>query len=346
MIKKKKVIKDLTFDHEQGHVALVGPAVGGAANLQNYAVVLKSGEGFTDEIIEKATQIQVTLSIEEYLTRFFGLYWDDAEVLATALGFTTEASEKKTFDYATDYMSYIDEKVGSIKVMKSLKDSKEFVDVVSKINGQQYLQFLNDQQLLEKAFSQIDLVKQSKEASKKESGNEATTSGLDTQQNASVEKSVEPSGSEANKNRKQSMTTKEVKTVVADVEKELVEKSVLESVQKAFDDQKEELSKALTLVKQFEQEKKDSITKSRKEQLESVVKNKEQAEVLFKALNLVEDATDFDKAVATIGEIQKLADQSDLFKSLGADGNVEIKTSTDTDINQAMIKQLEAKVKK
>ena len=85
------------------------------------------------------------------------------------------------------------------------------------------------------------------------------------------------------------------------------------------------MTKALAIVKQFEQEKKDAITKSRKEKLDAVVKNKEQSEVLFKALNLVEDATEFEAVVKAIADIQKLADQSDLFKSVGADGAPEQK---------------------
>lgn len=321
--KKKRVIKDITFDHPQGHIALVGPAVGGPAN-QEETLLLKADNGFTKEILEKATKVQVTLSIEEYLTRFFGLYWNDAEVLATALGFTTEAAEKETFDYAEDYREWLDERVGSIKVMKSLKEDNEFVDVISKMNGEEYLQFLQDQEKLEKAFNEVEVIKQARKVKVKESGTEATASMPDTQQNASVEKTVEPSGSEIKKNRKQTMT-KEVKTVVADVEKDLVEKSAYDAIQKALEDQKEELTKALALVKQFEQEKKDAITKSRKEKLDAVVKNKEQSEVLFKALNLVEDATEFEAVVKAIADIQKLADQSDLFKSVGADGAPEQK---------------------
>ena len=343
-VKKKKFIKDLSFDHDQGHVALVGPAVGGAANLQNYALAVKAGEGFTDEIIEKASQIQVTLSIEEYLTRFYNLYYDDAEVLATALGFTTKASEKETFDYAEDYRKYIDERVGSVVVMKALKEDNEFVDVISKMNGEEYLLFLQDQEMLEKAFTDVTVIKQARKVIAKESSAEATASVPDTQQNASVEKSVEPTGSEINKNRKQTMATNEVKSVVADVEKELVEKSAFDAVQKALDDQKQELTKALEMVKQFEQEKKDSITKSRKEKLELVVKNKEQSEVLFKALNLVEDAAEFEAVVKTIGEIQKLADSSELFKSLGAEGDVESKPVTD--IAKSLTQRMQAKYKK
>lgn len=340
---KKKYLKNLTFNHEQGHIALVGAAVGGAANLQNYAMCLKAGEGFTDEVIEKATQVKVTLSIEEYLTRFYNLYWNDAEVLATALGFTTQASEKETFDYAEDYRKYIDEKVGSIEVMKSLKEQSEFIDVISRMNGEQYIQFLQDQEQLEQVFTKVDAIKQEAKVKVKKS-DEGETQESVTQQKT-VEKSSEPTGSLI---KKKETMTKEVKTVVADVEKELVEKSFLVEVQKALDDQKVELTKALELVKQFEKEKKDAVVKSRKEQLATVVKNTEQAEVLFKALGLVEDEKVFGEVIKALGDIQAVADSSVLFKSVGAEGAPETKVekSKTNDVNDAMIARLEAKNKK
>jgi hypothetical protein len=328
---KKKQLQNLSFDHDQGHIALVGAAVGGAANLQNYAVCLKAGEGFTDEIIEKATKVKVTLSIEEYLTRFYGLYWDDAEVLATALGFTTQASEKETFDYAEDYRKYIDEKVGSIEVMKSLKDKSEFVDVISKMNGEQYIQFLQDQEKLEQVFTQVDAIKQAAKVKPKKSDDGVTLESV-TQQKI-VGQSSEPTGSLI---KKKVDMTKEVKTVVADVEKELVEKSFLVEVQKALDDQKVELTKALELVKQFEREKQEAVIKARKEKLDAVIKSKEQAEVLFKAVGLVEDEQVFGEVIKALNDLQAASNSSDLFKSIGAEGAPETKADTQSDVKKAV----------
>ena len=141
------------------------------------------------------------------------------------------------------------------------------------------------------------------------------------------------------------MADKEVKTVVADVEKELVEKSVLVDLQKAFEEKAVELQKALDLVKQFEQEKKDAITKSRKEKLGAAVKNQEQADALFKGANLLEDA-DFEAFVKAVADIQAVADQSDLFKAVGADGVVEQKAEVDGDITKSLTARVQAKFKK
>lgn len=355
-VKKKRAPKrkltDISFDHEGAHLALVSKELNsGPANLQDFALVMKGLESFSPEIIEKASKVTVTLSIEEYLTRFFGLYWDDAEFLATAMGYTTEASERETFDYAEDYRKYIDERVGSITIMKAMQDASGDTSIMANLSGEDYLALLQDQAKIEKAFDKIaELKKATKVEVRKESDLKASASGSDTQQNASVEKAtsvakVEPSGSVSQVNKGNYMADKEVKTVVADVEKELVEKSVLVDLQKAFEEKAVELQKALDLVKQFEQEKKDAITKSRKEKLGAAVKNEEQAAALFKGANLLEDA-DFEAFVKAVADIQAVADQSDLFKSVGADGVVEQKPVAVDDINAALIARIEAKNKK
>jgi hypothetical protein len=322
--KKKKVIKDITFDHENGHVALVGPAVGGPANKEE-TILLKANSGFTKEIIEKATQIQVTLSIEEYLYKFWNMYYPDAEALAIALGFTVEASEKEQYDYAEDYRKYLDEKIGSIEIIKSLKNGNT-VEILSEITGDEYLSLLTDQEMIEKAIFVIEEAGKPAQVKVKKSESKGETDESKPQPQ-SVEQPRESFDSITNKNRKQTMTTKEVKTVVADVEKDLVEKSAYDAIQKSLDEQKLELTKALEQVELFKQEKKLVLVKSRKDKLSAVVKNKEQSEVLFKALGLVESDAEFEEVLKAISDIQKLADQSELFKSVGSDGSVEDKST-------------------
>lgn len=307
--KKKKLLKDLTFDHADAHIALVGPIVGGPANMQE-TLFLKSAANYPAEVLEKASQIIVTLSIEEYLERFYGLYWDDAEVLATALGFTTLAAEKVQYDYADDYRRYIDEKVGSISVLKSLKEG-DAVKILADMKAEDYLQLLQDQALLEKTFSTI--------AKAKESGATAP----DTQQNASVEKTVGPSGS---------------------VNKKKENMQEIEVMQKSLDDQKVELAKALELVELFKQEKKQAVVKSRKDKLHAVIKNTAQAETLFKAVGLVEADADFEEVIKALASIQELADKSELFKSVGVDGEPAEKTDADFSEEVKIKKSLQAKI--
>lgn len=360
----KRKLKDISFDHEGAHLALVSDQLnGGPANLQPNALFLKAIEGFSEEILEKASQVTVTLAIEEFLEKFFDVEEDDAEVLARALGYTTEMQDKiaagetpdlpeaeegedPEFASLDEYEAYIRKKISSYKIMKAMKDASGDTSVMANLSGEDYLALLQDQAQIEKAFDKVaELKKATKVEVRKESDLKASASGSDTQhgngdvtKNASVEKKVEPSGSVSQVNKGNYMADKEVKTVVADVEKELVEKSVLVDLQKAFDEKAVELQKALDLVKQFEQEKKDAITKARKEKLGAAVKNEEQAAALFKGANLLEDA-DFEAFVKAVADIQAVADQSDLFKSVGADGVVEQKAEEGvSDIKKAFAK--------
>ena len=110
--------------------------------------------------------------------------------------------------------------------------------------------------------------------------------------------------------------TKEVKAE-PQASVEMVEKSALESIQKQMEDQKVELQKALDLVKAFEAEKKEAVRKARFEQVKGAVKDEAKAEVLFKAVGLVEDESEFQAVVKALSELQALADKSDLFVEKG-----------------------------
>ena len=346
--RKKKVITDLSFEHDAGHVALVGPAVGGPANLQDYSLVLRSADGFTEELIEKASQIKVTLPIEQFLVKFFGMYYEDAEVLARAMGYTTERQEYEAKEESEeesddmDYEDYIQARLETFEIMKVMNEESNPAGYLCSLGAEDYIAFLQDQERIEKAFEESEKITKAK-VSLKESESKAKPLESDSSTNASVEKETEPSGSINKSNKGTRMADKEVKTVVADVEKELVEKSVLVDVQKALDEQVKRTSELEAIVKQFEQEKKDLIVKARKEKLQATVKNQEQAEVLFKALGLVEDEGTFDEVLKALGSLQELADKSDLFKSVGAEGEVEQKVEEGNDIQKAVRARLVAK---
>lgn len=338
-VRKKKVLKDLGFEHDAGHVALVGPDVGGPANGADYTIALKSSN-YSQEIIEKASKVTVTLAIEEFLTRFFGLYYDDAEVLATALGFTTEAAEKEQYDYAEDYRKYIDERVGSIAVMKALNEPNTFADTLANLSGEDYIRYLQDQEQLEKAFNQIE------KSNKKESDNEVIASESDTQhgneevtKNSRVEKKVEPSGSD-DKNKGKRMTQ--------EVDKELIEKAAamqaeLVELQKAKAAAEAEKAEMEALVKSLQAEKQEAITKARTDKVKAAVKTDEDTAVFMKAASALADA-DFEALVKSLEKMQAVADQSDLFKSLGADGDAK---QPDTEgVEKSLQKRIEAKFNK
>ena len=63
----------------------------------------------------------------------------------------------------------------------------------------------------------------------------------------------------------------------------MVEKSALTVLEKAMDEQKVQLQKALDMVKAFEEEKKQAVVKSKTDAVTALVKDAKQAEVLVKA---------------------------------------------------------------
>lgn len=311
--KAKRKLSDIDFQKEGSHVALVGKSQGGPANLKDYALITKGTNSFSEEFIQKASTVKVELEITEYLRRFFHLYYEDAEILARTLGFTTEMQEEAAEDASEnepwDYNKYIDEKVKSIEVIKSLKSSDNLMSGLTKLSEDDYLKLITDQAVVEKALIQIE--KNSKKADANvEDGSTNTVaddakllgiSGVDPE--TIVTKGID-------------MTNK----ANQEPQKEMVEKSVLTEVQKALDAQKEELTKALAQLEQVKIEKQAAITKARLDQVKSAVKDEAKAEVLFKGFSLIESDEDFALAVKTVGDLVEQVEKSALFTEQGASG--------------------------
>ena len=330
--KAKRKLSNIDFSKQGSHIALVSTEQGGPASGHDYALVMKA-VNFSEDFIQKASQVKVTLEITEYLRRFFNMYYEDAEVLARTLGLTTAMQDKEAEDMMeaeaqdepSTYEDYIQSKMESFELIKSLYEADSIPEVLSKLDEDEYLSMLKDQEQLEKAFKKIDKASvQADKTSKQKNSAKATlvvkaeegsTEAIAKaeQSDDKTEAKVEPSETI---NKGTSMT-KEVQ--VAEIEKtvEVVEKSQLDAIQKAFNEQKEELQKALELVTKFETERKEAIRKARLEQVKTAVKDQAKADVLFKALGLVEDETDFQAVVKTLADMQSVIDKSDLFVEKG-----------------------------
>lgn len=306
--KAKRKLSNIDFSVEGAHMALVSKDQGGPASGADYALVMKSAN-FSDEFVQKMQQVKVTMELPDFLRKFFNVYYEDAEVLARMMGYVKpEVEETEYEDYWEDY---VQSKLDSFEILKSLADTQSIPDVLSKLTEDQYLSMLTDQAKLEKAFKKIEKEKNSAVASVAAADEGSTEAVAKAEQSdEKTEAKVEPSETV---NKGKSMT-KEVK---AEVSVEMVEKSALESIQKQMEDQKVELQKALDLVKAFEAEKKEAVRKARFEQVKGAVKDEAKAEVLFKAVGLVEDESEFQAVVKALSELQALADKSDLFVEKG-----------------------------
>lgn len=134
-------------------------------------------------------------------------------------------------------------------------------------------------------------------------------------------------------NTEETMTDKSKDTQEQDVTVEVVEKSVFEALEKAakqteadkealekaINAQKEELTKALALVEQFQAEKKEALNKARFASVKEAVKDEAKAEVLFKAANLIEDQKVFDEVVDVLKQLTNAVEETDMFVEKGAD---------------------------
>ena len=327
-VKAKRKINALDFTGANAAVALVSKDQGGPAN--GVTTLLIKASNFSDDFIKKASQITVTMEITEYLRRFFHIYDVDAEILARSLGFTTAAQDKAAIEQKEDLLEdnsppeypdwetepgdkkferYIDYKVTSIQVMKKLHTAESLTEALSSLTEEEYLQFLKDQSLLEKAFAKIE--KESPEVVKTTKADVNTSI---TQREVEEGKGNSPVVKTTNKEKRMTKAGK-VTVVEQTMDVEMIEKAQFESIQKQFAETQEMLQKALATVAQFEQEKKELIAKQRLANLEAVVA-KEHADVIFKAVKDTADE-DFQAVVKALGTISVAVAQSDLFVEKG-----------------------------
>ena len=288
--KKKRTLSNIDFSGSNSHIALVGLAQGGPANGADYALVLKGEKKRSQDFIEKSTKIQVEMTIEEYLERFYNIWGSDATVLAKIFGFDAGDSEE-----AWDYEQWIEERVESVKILKALKDSDNIVEYLDNLDEDSVLSFLRDQETFEKSLKDFE-----------------SNKGVDNSAVTKVEK-VEPVGSKkVNKGKKM---TQEVETI---------EKSKYEAIEKQMQDQKVELEKARLELQELQKQKAEAINKARTESLESVLKNADDAVAIMKAFGSA-DAESFDAVVAVLKKQADLLEQSELFKEKGVTVETESK---------------------
>lgn len=332
---KRKVtrkIKKFDFSNDNATVSLVGESVGGPAN-GILTLLTKSKKNVSEEFLKKASQITVTMSINEYLQRFFGIWCSaDQELLARSLGFTTEGMDKAVIEQQeemldaneppeqpdcwesepgdTDYEKWINYKLQSISVMKSLFDSENIEKAVLDLSEEDYLKILQDQEIVEKAFVEIDKACKGK-GTKPVKKNSSANAG-DASTNVDVENS-EGNTSVIKNNKGNKPMTQEVQTIEQQVE--VIAKAQFDEIQKSLSDTQVELQKALDLVKQFETEKKEAIAKARKEQLNKACGK--HSEVIFKACGEIEEEL-FVEVVKALADMQETIEKSALFQEQGA----------------------------
>ena len=312
--KAKRKLSEISFDHEGAHLALCSKSQG-AANNWNKALIMK-GHNFSPEFIQKMQQIQVTYELPDFLRKVMGMYYEDAELLARMMGYVEP--EKEEEDYDDWYENYIEEKLQSFTIIKALHEAKNLPDALSKLTEQDYLDVLQDQAMVEKAL-------------KKELDKETEVSKADTSAKNVENTKVEAS---ASKKKKEKQMTQET---------EMVEKAALTAVEKAMQETQVELQKAKELVKQYEDEKKEAIVKSKTDAVKAVVKDEKQAAVVVKAALALEDQADFDALVEVFKSMNDLLEKSGLFQEQGVSAEASEDKPGETKLMKALKARHQAK---
>ena len=152
--KPKRKLKNIDFSDDMSHIALVSKHQGGPASGANYSLVLKNVDNPSPEFIQKMQAIQVTMTVPEFLSRFFMLWEEDVEFLSQLLGYVEP--EDETMEAKEDYDKWIEERFQSFSIIKSLHEAKSLPDALSKLTEHDYLDILADQAEIEKVLKALD----------------------------------------------------------------------------------------------------------------------------------------------------------------------------------------------
>lgn len=297
----KRRLSNFNFESEGSHIALVHSSQGGPANGYDYALITKATNDIKEKDVEKATEVQVTMNIVDFLCKFYHLWYEDALVLATAMGFDVGDAGYTFEESARDYEEYLQEKVDAIQIMKSLVLDKELDEIkkaVGELSAKDYLVLLKAQEQFEKNFEDA---KEKVAALKKSSAKEGVTVSKET---------ISPSV-EINKKEEDSMSEF--------VTKAALEAAIEKAVQDAVKEKDVQLAKALEEIESFKAEKAEGVAKSRKAAIASVEKDEAQAEELFKSLEALPDEA-FESVIKALQKKEEKVEQSDLLKEVGGKG--------------------------
>lgn len=316
-VKAKRKLTDITFEHEGAHLALVHKVQGGAASGYK-TLVMKSVDNRSPEFIEKASQVKVTLSLPDFLEKFFHVWGEDAELLATLFGY--EPNEDESDEYSTqgfwswyrekamehgavdswgdpitrptsqDRKDWVEDQLQGIEILKSATLSKGSADFINSLTEEQYLGLLKDQQFIEKSFKLQEVKKD-----------------LDGESGGKPTKGVNPKQTKASK-----ADTQEKEMTQETIEKAQYDAKEVE-LQKALAD----IQKAKEEIELFKAKEKEAVEKAREAEVVAAVVDVDASAKLFKAVKDL-DAEAFKDVVDVVKALTAKVDESEMFKEKGS----------------------------
>ena len=315
--KAKRKLTDINFENEGSHLALVHKDQGGAASGYK-TLVMKSVDNRYPEFIEKASQVKVTLSLPDFLEKFFHVWGEDAELLATLFGY--EPSEDESEEYSTqsfwswyrekamehgavdswgdpitrptsqDRKEWVEDQLQGIEILKSATLAKGSADFINSLTEEQYLNLLKDQQFIEKSFKLQEVKKD-----------------LDGESGGKPTKGVNPKQTKASK-----ADTQENEMTQETIEKAQYDAKEVE-LQKALAD----IQKAKEEIELFKAKEKEAVEKAREAEVVAAVVDVDASAKLFKAVKDL-DAEAFKDVVDVVKALTAKVDESEMFKEKGS----------------------------
>lgn len=288
-IKPVRKLTNIDFSGEDSHIALVHRDQGGPANGADFHLLLKSSLGMSEQVQKAIQQVKITMQLPDFLEQFFWLCEEESSALAVLMGYVepeTPETEKQ------EAMSYLEEKIGTIEIMKQLHKSEDISADISKLDEKQLFALAKDQSVIEKAMrkkqrlDKKNLLANANKEGETEAVVKAKVSGVSNAK-------VEPSGN----NMEKSMD--------------------IVNLQKALDEQSVALQKATAEIELFKQREQERIIKDKLGLITAVIKDDTQAEILAKAGFKLDDA-DFSKYVDVIKALGTQIEKSALFQEQGA----------------------------
>lgn len=316
-VKAKRKLTDITFEHEGAHLALVHKVQGGAASGYK-TLVMKSVDNRSPDFIEKASQVKVTLSLPDFLEKFFHVWGEDAELLATLFGY--EPSEDESEEYSTqsfwswyrekamehgavdswgdpitrptsqDRKEWVEDQLQGIEILKSATLAKGSADFINSLTEDQYLNLLKDQQFIEKSFKLQEVKKD-----------------LDGESGGKPTKGANPKQTKASK-----ADTQENEMTQETIEKAQYDAKEVE-LQKALAD----IQKAKEEIELFKAKEKEAVEKAREAEVVAAVVDVDASAKLFKAVKDL-DAEAFKDVVDVVKALTAKVDESEMFKEKGS----------------------------
>jgi hypothetical protein len=292
--KATRKLSNFNFDYDGAAVALVGPSVGGAANGRT-TLLTKSLKDITEEEVSKAAEVTVTMSMVDFLCKFYSLWYEDAIVLAAIFGYQDIEDAYSFQESSNDYEKYLQEKVDAVQIMKSLvmdKGVDEIQKAIGSLSPKDYLSVLKVQEQFEKNY-------------------EAAVQKAASCKKASVEIAEELAVVKATKSPSVEIN-EDGDNMSEFVTKAVHDTAVEQAIQKAKDEVGVELQKAKDELKTLKEEKLQAVAKARKEAVAAVEEDEAVAAELLKSLEAVSDEA-FEVVIKSLKAKEEKLDDSELF---------------------------------